>query len=66
MGRSVAKEGLALLPACGLNFVAFDVNTVSPPQDVQSATAFLAATVMQEFCALAAAAVQRYPQGRPA
>ena len=61
------KEGLALLrQLAGLNFVAFDVNTVSPPQDVQGATAFLAATVMQEFCALAAAAVQRYPQGRPA
>jgi agmatinase len=61
------KEGLALLrQLAGLNFVAFDVNTVSPPQDVQGATAFLAATVMQEFCALAAVAVQQYPQGRPA
>ena len=26
---------------------------------------FLAATVMQEFCALAAVAVRQYPQGRP-
>ena len=35
------KEGLALLrQLAGLNFVAFDVNTVSPPQDVQGATAF--------------------------
>jgi agmatinase len=49
------KEGLALLRAfAGLNFVAFDVNTVSPAQDVGEATAFLAATVMQECCALAA------------
>ena len=60
------KEGLALLrQLAGLNFVAFDVNPVSPPQDVQGATAFLAATVMQEFCALAAVAVRQYPQGRP-
>ena len=60
------KEGLGLLrQLAGLNFVAFDVNTVSPPQDVQGATAFLAATVMQEFCALAAVAVRQYPQGRP-
>ncbi|MNX98662.1 Proclavaminate amidinohydrolase [compost metagenome] len=66
-GGLSAKEGLALLrQLAGLNFVAFDVNTVSPPQDVQGATAFLAATVMQEFCALAAVAVQQYPQGRPA
>jgi len=66
-GGLSAKEGLALLRRIsGLNFVAFDVNTVSPPQDVGGATAFLAATVMQEFCALAAAAVQRFPQGRPA
>lgn len=66
-GGLTAREGLALLrQLSGLNFVAFDVNTVSPPHDVQGATAFLAATVMQEFFALAAAAVQRYPQGRPA
>jgi agmatinase len=49
------KEGLALLRAlAGLNMVAFDVNTVSPAQDVGEATAFLAATVMHECCALAA------------
>jgi len=66
-GGLSAKEGLALLRQLrGLNFVAFDVNTVSPPHDVQGATAFLAATVMQEFCALAAVAVQTYPAGRPA
>lgn len=61
------REGLELLRSLsGLNFVAFDVNTVSPPQDVQGATAFLAATVLQECCTLAAAAVQAYPQDRPA
>lgn len=50
-----AKEGLALLRAlAGLNFVAFDVNTVSPAQDIGETTAFLAATVMHECCALAA------------
>lgn len=66
-GGLSAKEGLALLRRLhGMNFVAFDVNTVSPPQDVGGATAFLAATVMQEFFALAASAVQAYPQGRPA
>lgn len=66
-GGLSAKEGLALVrQLAGLNFVAFDINTVSPPQDVQGATAFLAATVMQEFFALAAVAVQQYPQGRPA
>ncbi|WP_459618800.1 arginase family protein [Bordetella sp. 2513F-2] len=66
-GGLSAREGLELLRSLvGLNFVAFDVNTVSPPQDVGGATAFLAATVMQEFCMLAAAAIQRHPQGRPA
>jgi len=66
-GGLSAREGLALLRSfMGLNFVAFDVNTVSPPQDVQGATAFLAATVMQECSILAAAAVQAYPQGRSA
>ncbi|MVW71179.1 MULTISPECIES: arginase family protein [unclassified Bordetella] len=59
-GGLSAKEGLALLRRLsGLNFVAFDVNTVSPPQDVGGATAFLAATVIQEFFALASTAVQK-------
>jgi agmatinase len=58
-GGLSAKEGLALLRRLsGLNFVAFDVNTVSPPQDVGGATAFLAATVVQEFFALATTAMQ--------
>jgi agmatinase len=56
------KEGIALLRAlAGMNFVSFDVNTVSPAQDVGEATAFLAATVMLECCALAA---QSLPQTR--
>lgn len=49
------KEGFALLRSlAGLNFVAFDVNTVSPAQDVAETTAFLAAAVLFECCALAA------------
>ncbi|MFC4297314.1 MULTISPECIES: arginase family protein [Castellaniella] len=59
-GGLSAKEGLKLLKSLhGLNFVAFDVNTVSPPQDVGGATAFLAATVIWECCSLAAASIQR-------
>ena len=66
-GGLSAREGLALLRRLsGLNFVAFDVNTVSPPQDVGGMTAFLAATVVQEFLALAAVAVRDFPAGRPA
>jgi len=61
-GGLTAREGLALLRRLtGLNFVAFDVNTVSPPQDVGGATAFLAAIVMQEFFALAVGAVRKRP-----
>ncbi|WP_085489728.1 arginase family protein [Paraburkholderia susongensis] len=49
------KEGIALLRSlAGLNFVAFDVNTVSPAQDIGETTAFLAASVLFECCALAA------------
>jgi agmatinase len=49
------KEGIALLRSlAGLNFVAFDLNTVSPAQDIGEATAFLAASVLFECCALAA------------
>jgi agmatinase len=62
-GGLTPKEGLRLLQALsGINFVAFDVNTVSPPQDVQGMTAFLAATVMLEMCALAATTVQTHPK----
>ncbi len=62
-GGLTAREGLSLLRALrGLNFVAFDVNTVSPPHDVGGMTAFLAATVMQEFLCLAAETVRVFPQ----
>ena len=48
VGR-LSREGLQLLQGlAGLDFVAFDVNTVSPPHDVGGMTAFLAATVMLE------------------
>lgn len=53
-GGPSAREGLALLQGLkGLDFVAFDVNTVSPPHDVGGMTAFLAATVMLECLYLA-------------
>ncbi len=53
-GGASAAEGLALLRSlAGLNFVAFDVNTVSPPHDVGGMTAFLAATVLLECLTLA-------------
>jgi agmatinase len=49
-----AGEGLGLLQAfAGLDFVAFDVNTVSPPHDIGGMTAFLAGCVMLECLALA-------------
>ena len=48
-GGASAREGLALLQGlAGLNIVACDINTVSPPHDVGGMTAFLAATVMLE------------------
>ena len=48
-GGASAREGLDLLHAlAGIDFVAFDVNTVSPPHDVGGMTAFLAGTVMLE------------------
>lgn len=53
-GGASAGEGLDLLEGLdGLNFVAFDINTVSPPHDVQGMTAFLAATCMHRFLVLA-------------
>ena len=53
-GGATAREGLDLLKRlAGLNFVAFDVNTVSPPHDVGGMTAFLAGTVMIECLTLA-------------
>ncbi len=56
-GGLSAREGLALMrQLAGINFVAFDVNTVSPPQDIGGMTAFLAASVLYECCTLAAVA----------
>ena len=57
-GGASAGEGLELLLGLsGLNFVAFDVNTVSPPHDVGGMTAYLAATVMHHCLFLACAAL---------
>ena len=51
-GRS-AGDGLALIAALdGLRFVAFDINTVSPPHDVGGMSAFLAASCLQQFLIL--------------
>ena len=48
-GGASAYEGLQLLRAfSGLDIVACDVNTVSPPHDVGGMTAFLAATCVRE------------------
>ncbi|MBY8977067.1 arginase family protein [Rhodobacteraceae bacterium NNCM2] len=53
-GGATAREGLALLQdLAGIDFVAFDINTVSPPHDVGGMTAFLAATVALECLTLA-------------
>jgi agmatinase len=53
-GGASAREGLDLLHAlAGIDFVAFDINTVSPPHDVGGMTAFLAATVALECLTLA-------------
>ena len=53
-GGLTAAEGLGFLQAlAGLDFVAFDVNTVSPPHDQGGMTAFLAGCVMLECLALA-------------
>lgn len=58
-GGASAREGLDLLHRLsGLNFVAFDVNTVSPPHDVGGMTAFLAGTVMMECLTLACRRLQ--------
>ncbi len=52
-GGFSAREGLEVLRALeGLDVVAADVNTVSPPQDVQGMTAFLAAAVTYEILLL--------------
>jgi agmatinase len=53
-GGASAREGLALIQSfSGLRFVAFDINTVSPPHDRGGMTAFLAATCVHQFLILA-------------
>ncbi|MDA0998113.1 MAG: arginase family protein [Proteobacteria bacterium] len=52
-GGPSAEVGLRLLRGLeGLDFVAFDINTVSPPHDVQGITAQLAAQVMYDCMVL--------------
>jgi arginase family enzyme len=59
-GRLSAKEGLAILDGLAdLDFVAFDVNTVSPPHDSAGMTAFLAGTVILKCLQLACAGLDR-------
>ena len=54
-GGLSAREGIELLRACsGLNIVAIDFNTVSPPQDVADQAAFLCAHMMMEAMLLLA------------
>ncbi|MEO0818797.1 MAG: arginase family protein [Pseudomonadota bacterium] len=54
-GGLTAREGLALIRGLsGLNIVGCDVNTTTPSFDVQGQTAWLAATVVMEFCYLLA------------
>ncbi len=48
--RAAGRRGQGLK---GLEFVGFDVNTVSPPHDTGGMTAFLAGTVMLECLYLA-------------
>jgi agmatinase len=52
-GGLSAREGIELLHGLsGLDIIAVDVNTVSPPHDVQNMTAFLAAQVIYESLVL--------------
>ncbi|MGS1097094.1 arginase family protein (plasmid) [Aquamicrobium terrae] len=52
-GGLSAREGICLLRALeGLNIVGADINTVSPPHDVNGMTAFLAAAVTYEILLL--------------
>ena len=58
-GGVSAREGLSILQGlAGLDFVAFDVNTLSPLHDVGGMSAFLAGTVVLECLHLAAFAVR--------
>lgn len=62
-GGATAAEGIALLRALvGLDLVAVDVNTVSPPHDVQGLTGLLAGRVLLEAMSLVAG---RRTNGQP-
>ena len=66
-GGLSAKEGLAILDGLAeLDFVAFDVNTVSPPHDSAGMTAFLAGTVMHKCLQLTCAGLERKHSNRSA
>jgi agmatinase len=59
-GGASAREGLSFLAGlAGLDFVAFDVNTVSPPHDVGGMTALLAGTLMAGCLRLACDALEK-------
>jgi agmatinase len=59
-GGLSAKEGLSILDGlAALDFVAFDINTVSPPHDIAGVTAFLAGTVIHKCLQLACAGLER-------
>lgn len=52
-GGLTAREGIALMRSlAGLDIVAMDFNTVSPPHDIGGQTAFLCAHMMMEAMAL--------------
>ena len=52
-GGLSAREGIEFLRGlAGLDIIAVDVNTVSPPHDVQNMTAFLAAHIIYESLVL--------------
>ncbi len=62
-GGATAREGLAVLEACGgLNLVGININTVSPPHDVGGMSALLAATVTLNSLQL----IARQHQAKPA
>lgn len=68
-GGASAREGLGFLQAlAGIDFVAFDINTVSPPHDVGGMTAFLASAVALECLTLAcyAPSIRKHMANPPA
>ncbi|MCJ8339359.1 MAG: arginase family protein [Pseudomonadales bacterium] len=54
-GGASPREGLQVIQACrGLNIVAADINTISPPHDPQGISALLAANIVYEIMLLLA------------